>query len=270
MNNLLPTTCPICGHSLIWDGVDLKCAYKDCDNIKASDLQQWCEVIGETDGLQWTLMKQYLDIYNVTSIEQLYEKSSFIINDMKSRILSITEQKIYEFFNKLYEDPVDAEKALNALNIPRLGDKTSKLLASDKHLVMDILDYSLIGADENLTERLVNLVKEANTKAILSNSNKYSNLRYLFDEDLDKTRIIFPEKKNIEIKYIAVTGALQTMKRKDFEKHINNYGYELSSNLKKCEYLVTNDPNSGSTKNKQAQSYGIPLITEIEFLNSLK
>ena len=59
------------------------------------------------------------------------------------------------------------------------------------------------------------------------------------------------------------------MKRKDFEEYINKYGYELTSNLKKCQYLVTNIPDSGSSKNKDAQKYGVEIITEEKFLEKL-
>ena len=74
---------------------------------------------------------------------------------------------------------------------------------------------------------------------------------------------------NSEKQYIAVTGALTTMKRKDFEAYISKFNYELTSNLKKCKYLVTNTPNSGSSKNKDAQKYGVEIITENDFLELL-
>ena len=39
------------------------------------------------------------------------------------------------------------------------------------------------------------------------------------------------------------------MKRADFESIICSKGYDLSNNLNKdVKYLITNDPNSGSTK----------------------
>ena len=81
--------------------------------------------------------------------------------------------------------------------------------------------------------------------------------------------LLFLNNTTEDIKYVAVTGSLKSMKRKDFEKLINDYDYELTSNLKKCEYLITNDPTSGSTKNKQAIEYGIEIITEENFLKSL-
>lgn len=60
------------------------------------------------------------------------------------------------------------------------------------------------------------------------------------------------------------------MKRKDFEEYISKFGYELTTNLKKCQYLVTNTPDSGSAKNKQAKEYGIEIITEEDFFQKLK
>ena len=105
----------------------------------------------------------------------------------------------------------------------------------------------------------------------MENQWRIANLGYLFDDRLQTSRLVFPEVKNKgEIKFIAVTGSLQSMKRKDFEAYIKNYGYELSTNLKKCQFLVNNDINSTSTKNKQAKEYGVPIITEQQFLESLK
>lgn len=274
--DILPNTCPKCRSQLYWDGVDLKCINKNCPNIASSDLQQWCEVIGETDGLQFTIMKQYLDQYGINNIEDLYIKQEYVLNDLLSRKLSITETKILDFFKKLYLEPVKAEKALLALNIPRLGEKTAELLAKNENIVLNLFRYSFENENFGSTEisnpfnELLNLVKDATTKTLLENQNKICNLKWLFDDMLISSRIVFPEIKNKDdIKYIAVTGALNSMKRKDFEKYIKEFGYELSSNLKKCVYLINNDINSTSTKNKQAKEYGVPIITELTFLNSL-
>lgn len=266
----LPTICPVCGRQLVWDGVDLKCANAMCENIKMSDLQQWCESIGETDGLQWTLMKQYLDIYHITSIESLYENESDVMTDLNMRQLSITEQKVKQFFEKLYSQNIDITKALIGLNIPRLGVKTAELLSRNTELCKKLMNYGIIFDSLSdmdvvqLSQQLIEVVKEATTKELLNNREKLSNLRYI------ENRITYNTNTTLEnIKYIAVTGSLNSMKRKDFEKYIKEYGYELTSNLKKCEYLVNNDIESTSTKNKQAKEFGIPIVTEQDFLNIL-
>lgn len=271
----LPTNCPKCGSPLVWEGVDLKCNNKACINIQQSDLQQWCESIGETEGLQWTLMKQYLDNYNISTIQDLYSNKSYVLNDLNSRSLSITESKIKQFFEKLYIEPVDATRALLALNIPRLGEKTAYLLAQNRVIIIDLfiycynLKYKGVAGISDPQNKLLELVKDATTQSIYDNKDKIVNLRYLFSDDFKTNRMVFVDASN-DITYIAVTGSLQSMKRKDFEKYIREYGYELSSNLKKCKYLINNDISSTSTKNKQAKEYNIPIITEQEFINLLK
>lgn len=270
---LLPSACPICGHKLMWEGVDLKCVNEACPNLELSDLQQWCENVGETDGLQWTLMKQYLDVYGVKNIDDLYSKKDFILNDLNSKKLSITELKIKEFFEKLYIKEIDIEKALIGLNVPRLGMKTAKLLGYRYDIIYNLMlmSFGQLQMDDGWTKlSLLELVKEATTETILGNINKFNVLRFTYNSDYTSSRLVFPKEiKDDEKKFIAVTGALQKMKRKDFEAYIAQYGYELTSNLKKCKYLVTNTPNSGSSKNKDAQKYGVEIITEEDFLNSL-
>lgn len=284
----LPTKCPMCGQDLVWEGVDLKCNNPNCANIKLSDLQQWCENVGKTDGLQWTLMKQYLDMYGINDIDTLYAKQDFVWQDLNTRKLSITEHKVKDFFEALYFKQVSMENALVGLNIPRLGEKTAKILSAHFDLVYQLLLLSIMpiysgvtvklgennkptifGSDNDWVElRLLELVKEATTETILCNIHKFSVLRYLFNEDYSNTRIVYT-RPTTDITYVAVTGALYSMKRKDFEKYIAKYGYELSSSIKKCKYLITNTPDSGSSKNKDAQKYGIEIITEQEFLNML-
>lgn len=270
---MLPLVCPICNQRLEWEGVDLKCVNEACPNLELSDLQQWCENVGETDGLQWTLMKQYLDVYGVKNIDDLYSKKDFILNDLNSKKLSITELKIKEFFEKLYIKEIDIEKALIGLNVPRLGMKTAKLLGYRYDIIYNLMlmSFGQLQIDDGWTKlSLLELVKEATTETILGNINKFNVLRFTYNSDYTSSRLVFPKEiKDDEKKFIAVTGALQKMKRKDFEAYIAQYGYELTSNLKKCKYLVTNTPNSGSSKNKDAQKYGVEIITEEDFLNSL-
>ena len=262
---LLPTFCPSCKQCLEWQGVDLKCVNPLCTNIESSDLEQWCTNIGETEGLQWTLMKQYLDKYEVTDITTLYNKEKYIMKDLNSRSLSATESKIKEFFNKIYHGKVCIDKALLALNIPRLGVETAKLLG--QHL--DILSYLTSGWSPNMSyeefhKLLVETVKPATAETLLANQYKFERWLSVLNEN-DR---LLPIESSAN-KYIAVTGSLNTMKRKDFETYIGKYGYKLSSNIKNCEYLVNNDANSTSSKNMKAKEYNIPIISEQEFINLL-
>jgi len=55
--------------------------------------------------------------------------------------------------------------------------------------------------------------------------------------------------------------------RSELEKMVKENNGLIAGVSKKLDYLVTNDPNSGSSKNKKADSLGIKKITEQQFLN---
>ena len=64
------------------------------------------------------------------------------------------------------------------------------------------------------------------------------------------------------------TGELNTMKRAQAEALVKEKGGTVKSSVVKgLSYLVTNTPDSGSSKNKKAQELGTAIITEEVFLN---
>ena len=66
------------------------------------------------------------------------------------------------------------------------------------------------------------------------------------------------------------TGELVTMKRADAEQLVKKAGGSTKSSVTKdLSYLVTNDKESGSSKNVKAAKLGIPVIDEKEFLKLL-
>ncbi|MDR0676986.1 MAG: BRCT domain-containing protein [Elusimicrobiota bacterium] len=65
----------------------------------------------------------------------------------------------------------------------------------------------------------------------------------------------------------VVTGKL-SIKRDDFEKMIIDFGGKLQSSVnKKTNFLITDDPNTNTTKNEKANELGIEKISEDEFYN---
>ena len=58
--------------------------------------------------------------------------------------------------------------------------------------------------------------------------------------------------------------------RKDLEKLVADNGGEISAVKKGLTYLVTDDTESGSSKNKKAKELGIPVITSSQFLEMTK
>ena len=85
--------------------------------------------------------------------------------------------------------------------------------------------------------------------------------RYSYVENRDKT---VSTKK---IGSVCFTGALSTMSRNEASAKAMQAGYEVKSGVSKgLTYLITNTPDSGSSKNKKAKELGTKVITEEEFI----
>ena len=72
----------------------------------------------------------------------------------------------------------------------------------------------------------------------------------------------------LEGKTFVITGSLNHYTNRDAVKaEILTYGGKVSDSVSaKTSYLVNNDINSSSSKNKKAKSLGIPIITEEELM----
>jgi DNA ligase (NAD+) len=70
----------------------------------------------------------------------------------------------------------------------------------------------------------------------------------------------------------CVTGSLNTFKSRDELKNLlESRGHKVAGSVSKnTNYLVTNDPGSGSSKNKKAAELGVKIITEQELRDLLK
>ena len=68
-------------------------------------------------------------------------------------------------------------------------------------------------------------------------------------------------------KTIVITGRLTEFKnRNELQKAIEDRGGKVTGSIsKRTDYLINNDINSDSSKNKSAKAYGIPIITEADF-----
>lgn len=252
----LPTKCPCCDADLVWKGVHLVCDNPDCADMKTQDLLIWCENIAPVDGLGDTLKLKFFDEIieayelpqSALSIEDIYDLSSY----WEFRCEGAQEKLFMQMLLGLKNNKVPMYKALLALNIPRIGDITAKKLA--QHI--DVIESLVDGCYPS--DRLLSIVGEATTGTILMNLNKFQRLTYIWD-NIDKAVV------SADVVKVAITGSLESMPRSQFEKLLNAHGFVLGDITKDTKYLITNTPNSSSSKNAKADKLGIEKITENEF-----
>ena len=67
----------------------------------------------------------------------------------------------------------------------------------------------------------------------------------------------------------VITGDVHHYKnRDDFKAYVESQGGKVAGSVsKKTGYLVNNDVESLSSKNKKAKDLGVPIISEDEFIN---
>lgn len=253
--------CPVCGEKLEWKGVDLVCSNINCDNLKSGDLKVWTDILGNIDDLAWITKNKYFEQNNINTIEKLHDYINGI-NDMQlAMYTSITDNKMLKMYNKLQTNKFKLSEVLCALNIPRLGLTTANKIEEDRNSYETIIKLSK-GEQAELKD-LTRLIGPATVEKIIDNIEKLKRI-YLVnikEKDWNKSE----EKQEIKGTF-CVTGKLVKMKRNDLVKLAEEKGWKSLGGVNKdCQYLVTNDTESGSSKNKKAKELGTKIISEEEF-----
>lgn len=258
----IPIVCPSCGTKMIMNGVHLQCPNRECKNTDVQDALIWMSVLVPVDGLGDTLKLKYLCEYlgeDNISVENIY-KAGPIQNTYSQYV---KEKLFNETYNRLFTDQFSLDSAILALNIPRFGDITASKLAKYPEEIQKL--YIEGNAKLNQFERLhymdiLRSIGNANYESLSSNEHKMRRLNFIKDQ------IVWSSKFGSDYRGdVCITGRL-SVKRSIFEEELKNAGYVPVSSVKKdTKYLITDDPNSGSSKNKNADKYNIPKITEKEF-----
>lgn len=256
----IPTICPECGAELVRDGVHIKCPNPDCKDIQIQDLLVWCNNLAPTDGLGDALKLKFFedwhDRFNLDiSIEGLYKFSSPILSSYG--VNGVQEELFRKMIAKLRSggrpdpEPMSIISALKALNIPRLGDATAELLSRYPEDIKKLMN----GEIPNDLAKIGN----ANSESIIKHKDKFQRLNYI------KENLVFEDtsSNNEKIK-VAITGSL-SVPRKQFEQLLNDNGFVLGDITKDTKYLITDNPDSGSSKNAKADKLGVTKITEADF-----
>lgn len=252
----IPERCPHCNESLIRDGVILRCTNPQCSNSNWQDIFIWVKNITSLDGLGDIMIKSF--------IEQEFDREDVTIEDLilhqyiDSGTREGHEGLKNEMFNLLKNNKLSLVCALKALNIPRLGDKTSEEFAKYPELIQHILKFDDISKFDEVKRK----IGDANGQSIIKNINKFRRLNLIYD------RIDWSKKDEvIQRGKVAITGKL-SKPRKELEKDLKSLGYTVGDISSDCVCLICNEPST-SSKYLKAQKLGISILTEEEFINSL-
>ena len=183
-------------------------------------------------------------------------------------------------------------KFLHAMGIPNFGCGQAKLLApivaewvfAHQEVMDDMIDglrdmvesgydfTTVDGIGDVIASSLTDWVK----KTLVPYSDGVMNeigriLQCITFTDRPDDYINDTDESPIDGKTFVVTGDVHIFKnRKEVEIKIEELGGKLSGSVsKKTDYLINNDIESTSSKNKKAKTLGIPIITEEQFCDMI-
>lgn len=263
-----PTICECCKTPLIDEGSRLYCPNKGCEKRVLHQLLKFQQVVDIRD-LGETLITELFKTKKVTSISDIYKLT---VEDLVPYFLneeSIENEKESAGAIKVYNSIQNHRRMtlpvfLGAFDIEGFGETSAEKLVTAGFNTLE----KMLSADETQIASVYGFA-EISAKTICDGlKENAAEMQFLVNEKI--IEIEGAQEGLLSGKSFCFTGELVTMKRNDAELLVKkNGGTTKSSVTKDLSYLVTNDTQSGSSKNKKAQQFGIAIIDEKQFLSLL-
>lgn len=217
------------------------------------------------------LIKDYSDLYDLT-YEKLFgiEKTIMVdeINDITRKVSfkEKTANNIIEAIEKSKSVPF--ARVLFALGIKYVGETTAKLIAKSMGSIDNIINATV----EELTE-----IEEVGEKIALSIKDFFADERNIhIINRLKDAGLQFEQEKKVASgdqvlsgMNIVVSGVFSTMSRDEIKQLIEDLGGKNVSSISKKTTFVLAGEKMGPEKRKKAESLGIEIKSEDDFLKML-
>lgn len=246
----LPEVCNCCGEKLVRDGVNFRCINKNCKDQVISQITQFIKKLGCKHSSDATLDK--LGIYSFDALVKFAPDKKYKIQ------VKLYDELLKHVFTK------SKQELLAATNFIGLSEKLINKIV-DFYGFENIEAGKYIGLPTGVGELTLQKFKD-NILENLTIVNKFLNdSRYNFSKITKNSSKSHQSNKNGQS--VCFTGKLFTMTRGEASKKAEASGFEVKGGVNKgLTYLVTNDSESGSSKNRKAKELGTKVINEQEFL----
>lgn len=258
----MPSTCSACGGSLVDEGSRLYCPNPACPGKAYHRLEKWLAVVDVKD-IGPALLQRLFDSGRVRRIPDLY---SLTVEELLAyeRMGEKLAQKIVR--NLAARNEVSLAEFLAGFDIEGIGILMAEKLVAAGY---DTLDRLLAAKVEDIIK--VEGFAEITAGALVQGLGMLRNdMEELLARGYIRVRQPVQQASGgspLAGKSFCFTGELRSMKRSEAEKLVRSLGgIARTSVTKDLDYLVTNDPASGSEKNRKAREYGIRILDEETFL----
>lgn len=274
----IPDKCPICGQPTeIRKDNDSQVLMCTNDNCKGKLLGKLTHTVSRDalniDGFSEASINKFIDLGLLNSIQDIYH-----LSDHKKELESLDgfgKKSIEKLLNSIEKSRItNLQRFLYALSIPLLGKSASKDIAEFCDYKFDVF-VDNIQVDGKSSFTAINGIGEALGQSIIDywnkNDSKIIDLSKEFIFEFEEPICHTSNNKLLDGLIFVITGSLEHYSNRDaLKSEIESYGGKVFGSISsKTSYLINNDVNSTSSKNKKAQSLNIPIISEDQFISMI-
>lgn len=204
------------------------------------------------------LIQNYADLYTLTK-EQILPLERMADKSAENLVNGVQASKTIPF-----------ERVLFALGIRYVGETVAKKLAKafkDIDALMTASHEELVAVDEigdRIAESVLDFFSEPANVEVVDRLKSYGLQFSLSEEQLEN------QTELLKGQTFVVSGVFETISRNDLKKMIEDNGGKVSSFISsKTSFLVAGD-KMGPSKRTKAETLGVPIISEQEFLQKLE
>lgn len=270
-----PSICPICGGKTEIkkdnNSEVLVCTNPDCKGKLLGKLTHFVSKNAmNIDGLSEATLEKFIELDFVNSFIDIYElKHNFCEDIIKlDGFGKKSVSKLMESIEKSKHTTLD--KFIYSLSIPLIGRSASKTIA--KYFNYDFDRFYREGCLNNFDYKQLDDFGRTMAESMQNYLDEdISTIEELAEYMTFEIPNAAQNNVNISGKTFVITGSLEHFSNRDeLKDKIEMMGGKVSGSIsKKTDYLINNDINSTTGKNKKAKHLGVSIITEEEFLNML-
>ena len=268
-----PVLCPYCNSGLVVENANgsktLKCPNENCDGRALDKLTHFASKKAmNIDGISEAIIKRFYEKGWLRRYCDFYH-----LDDYKDKIIGL-DGFGEKSWNKLWSSieksrTVKLSNFLVALSIPLVGTTAAKTISRyfdgdyDKFFAAagSSFDFTQL---EDFGTALNNSIH--NWKKYITPDEIILAKHFMFEESENNT---IKNNDFCEGKTFAITGKLENFTRDEIKDFIEQHGGKVVGSISsKCDYLINNDINSNSSKNKKAKELNIPIIDETSFMKN--
>ena len=262
----MPTACPSCGAPVVHleDESALRCINPECPAQALRNLIHFASRDAmDIDGLGTAVATQLVEkglVHSVADLYALTQAQLLTLDKFKEK----SADNLYKAIERSKENNLD--KLLFGFGIRNIGDKAAALLAEHFGTLEAIREAGVEAISEIdgfggvMAQSIVEFFAKDGTADVIHR---------LADAGVNMKWKGEPKGDKLAGKTLVVTGTLETLSRSEAEALIVRNGGKASGSVsKKTSYVVAGA--AAGSKLTKAQSLGVPVLTEEEFLALLR